>query len=127
MPSAETTFGIVYLILLGIWLFWILICGKELKSKTVCRSPITAPPNLRREQGFVGVALDFGYMADLVIPWQARFLRGLRRPDVRTAALSVARSNGKSWLAARLAADYLRDGAPLDGRTPWLACLSKGW
>lgn len=41
------------------------------------------------------------------LPWQARFLRGLSRPDVRTAALSVARSNGKSWLAAQLAADYL--------------------
>ena len=51
-------------------------------------------------------------MLNLVIPWQARFLRGLRRPDVRTASLTVARSNGKSWLAARLAADYLSDGAP---------------
>ena len=51
-------------------------------------------------------------MPDLSIPWQGRFLRGLRKPDVRTAALSVGRSNGKSWLAARLAADYLRDGAP---------------
>ena len=51
-------------------------------------------------------------MPDLAIPWQARFLRGLRRPGVRTAALSIGRSNGKSWLAARLAADYLTDGAP---------------
>ena len=42
-----------------------------------------------------------------IFGWQARFLRGLARPGVRTAALSVARSNGKSWLAARLAADYL--------------------
>ena len=41
------------------------------------------------------------------LPWQARFLRGLRRPGVRTAALSIARSNGKSWLAGRLAADFL--------------------
>ncbi|MYA44635.1 MAG: hypothetical protein F4087_12225 [Gemmatimonadetes bacterium] len=41
------------------------------------------------------------------LPWQVRFLRGLSRPDVTTAALSVARSNGKSWLAARLATDYL--------------------
>ena len=60
----------------------------------------------------MGVALDLGYMPDLAIPWQARFLRGLRRPGVRTAALSIGRSNGKSWLAARLAADYLTDGAP---------------
>ena len=71
-----------------------------------------APANLLRAGGVEGVALEFGHMADLSIPWQARFLRGLRRPDVRTAALSVARSNGKSWLAGRLAADYLRDGAP---------------
>ena len=41
------------------------------------------------------------------LPWQARFLQGLARPDVTTAALSVGRSNGKSWLAARLATDYL--------------------
>ena len=41
------------------------------------------------------------------LPWQRRFLSGLARPGVTTAALSVARSNGKSWLAARLARDYL--------------------
>ena len=41
------------------------------------------------------------------LPWQRRFLRGLARPAVTTAALSVARSNGKSYLAGRLAADYL--------------------
>ena len=29
MPSAETTFGIVYLILLGIWLFWILFVERN--------------------------------------------------------------------------------------------------
>ena len=40
-------------------------------------------------------------------PWQDRFLRGLARSGVTTAALSVARSNGKSWLAAKLAVDYL--------------------
>ena len=71
-----------------------------------------APSTRKRAGGVEGVALDLGYMPDLVIPWQARFLRGLRKPDVRTAALSVARSNGKSWLAAKLAADYLTDGAP---------------
>lgn len=42
-----------------------------------------------------------------LIPWQARFLRGLAQPGVTTSALSIARSNGKSWLAARLARDYL--------------------
>ena len=46
-------------------------------------------------------------MPHTLFPWQARFLRGLARPDVTTAALSVARSNGKSWVAGRLAVDYL--------------------
>ena len=47
------------------------------------------------------------------IPWQARFLREVARPEVTTAALSLARSGGKSWLAAKLAADYLlADGPP---------------
>ena len=46
----------------------------------------------------------------MVIPWQRRFLRAVARPKVRTAALTVGRSNGKSWLAARLAADYLLGG-----------------
>lgn len=41
------------------------------------------------------------------VPWQGRFVRGLARPGVTTAALSVARSNGKSWLAGKLARDYL--------------------
>ncbi len=47
----------------------------------------------------------------MVIRWQSRFLRAVARPAVRTAALTVSRSNGKSWLAARLAADYLLGGA----------------
>ena len=34
-------------------------------------------------------------------------MRGVSRPSVRRAALTVARSNGKSLLAARLAVDYL--------------------
>ena len=55
----------------------------------------------------MGVALDFGYMADLVIPWQARFLRGLRRPDVRTAALS-----GRSLEREKLAGCEAGGGLP---------------
>ena len=47
-----------------------------------------------------------------VLPWQGRFLRGLARDGVTTAALSVGRSNGKSWLAAKLARDYLLGGQP---------------
>ena len=34
-------------------------------------------------------------------------MRGVSRPSVRRAALTVGRSNGKSYLAARLATDYL--------------------
>ena len=41
------------------------------------------------------------------LPWQRRFLSGLARPGVTTAALSLGRSNGKTWLAAKLARDYL--------------------
>ena len=40
-------------------------------------------------------------------PWQARFRRGIARPGVRLGALSVSRSNGKSYLVADLAKDYL--------------------
>ena len=46
------------------------------------------------------------------LPWQRRFLRGLARPNVRTAALSVARSNGKSFLAAAIAGRYLLGWGP---------------
>ena len=35
------------------------------------------------------------------LPWQARFLRGMARPGVRTAALSVARSNGRDGARCR--------------------------
>ena len=42
-----------------------------------------------------------------LFPWQARFRRGIARPGVRLAALAVARSNGKSYLVADLAKDYL--------------------
>ena len=41
------------------------------------------------------------------IPWQKRFRRGISRPGVRLAALSVSRSNGKSFLVADLARHYL--------------------
>ena len=41
------------------------------------------------------------------IPWQVRFRRRIARPGVRLAALSVARSNGKTYLVADLARQYL--------------------
>lgn len=44
-----------------------------------------------------------------VFPWQGRFIRGAFRPGVTSAALSVARANGKTTLVAGIAA------ATLDG------------
>ena len=41
------------------------------------------------------------------IPWQVRFRKGIARPGVRLGALSVSRSNGKSFLVADLAREYL--------------------
>ena len=42
-----------------------------------------------------------------VLPWQGRFLRGAFAPGAGTAALSVARGNGKSTLVAGIAAAAL--------------------
>ena len=39
----------------------------------------------------------------VVWPWEARFLRGALAPGVSTAALSVARSNGKTGLVGGIA------------------------
>ena len=44
-----------------------------------------------------------------VLPWQRRFVRGAFAPDVQSAALSVARGNGKTALLSGIAA------ATLDG------------
>ena len=44
-----------------------------------------------------------------VLPWQRRFVRGAFRPGVQSAALSVARGNGKTALLSGIAA------ATLDG------------
>ena len=44
-----------------------------------------------------------------VLPWQLRFVRGAFRPGVQSAALSVARGNGKTALLSGIAA------ATLDG------------
>ena len=45
-------------------------------------------------------------MPDL-LPFQRRFLSGATRPGIRTAALSLPRGNGKSWLASHLLARIL--------------------
>ena len=41
-------------------------------------------------------------------PFQRQFVRAIRRPGVQTGALSIPRGNGKSWLAAHIAADAMR-------------------
>ncbi len=46
-------------------------------------------------------------------PWERRFLRGGFAPDVVTAALSLARANGKSVLVAGIGAACVDIGAPL--------------
>ena len=48
---------------------------------------------------------------EVLLPFQKRFLRNVTRPDIDTAALSLPRGNGKSWLAAHLLARVL---TPLD-------------
>ena len=44
-----------------------------------------------------------------VLPWQSRFVRGAFAPGIQSAALSVARGNGKTALLSGIAA------ATLDG------------
>ncbi|MXY96386.1 MAG: hypothetical protein F4Z29_01235 [Gemmatimonadetes bacterium] len=44
-----------------------------------------------------------------VLPWQERFIRGVFRPKIQTAAMSIARGNGKTTLVSWLA------GAVVDG------------
>ena len=46
-------------------------------------------------------------------PFQKRFLRQALKPGVRTAALSMPRGNGKSWLAAYILTRAFTPGDPL--------------
>ena len=48
-----------------------------------------------------------------LLAWQRRFIRGAFAPDVQTAALSIARANGKSVLVAAIGAGAIDIGAPL--------------
>ena len=52
----------------------------------------------------------------LLKPWQRRFLTAALAPGVRTAALSMARGNGKSTLIAHLAHRFLTPGDSLHVR-----------
>ncbi len=46
-------------------------------------------------------------------PFQQKFVNGATAPGIDTAALSLARGNGKSWLGARLLTRCLTPGDPL--------------
>ena len=46
-------------------------------------------------------------------PFQRRFVAAVLRPDIKRAALSIPRGNGKSWLAGYLAAEAMRPGGAL--------------
>ena len=46
-------------------------------------------------------------------PFQRRFVRAATAPGIDTAALSLPRGNGKSWLAGHLCARLLTPGDPL--------------
>lgn len=59
-----------------------------------------------------------------VLPWQARFLRGAFAPDVGTAALSVARANGKTTILAGVAAATL-DGPLHVPRAETIICAAS--
>ena len=50
-------------------------------------------------------------MHDL-IPFQSRFVKKALAPETMTAALSLPRGNGKSWLAARICADAMKELKP---------------
>ena len=53
-----------------------------------------------------GILSSFPYESQLK-PFQRRFLRGALRPEISTAALSLPRGNGKSWLASHVVARIL--------------------
>ena len=65
------------------------------------------PDGTARRAGHGGTEVGVKRAQKKNLPWQWRFVRSIGRKDVTTAALSVARSNGKSYLAGRLARDYL--------------------
>ena len=60
-----------------------------------------------------------------VLPWQRRFVRGVFAPGVRSAALAVARGNGKTTLVAGVACAHL-DG-PLVQRRGEVVCVASAF
>ena len=60
-----------------------------------------------------------------VLPWEARFVRGAFRPGVRSAALAIARGNGKTTLVAGVACAHI-DG-PLVQRRGEVVCVASAF
>ena len=59
-------------------------------------------------------------------PFQRRFVAAALRPEIDTAALSMPRGNGKSWLAAHVLTRALTPGDPLhQGGAEYLLCAAS--
>ena len=62
-----------------------------------------------------------------VLAWERRFLRGVFRPGIQTAALSVGRGNGKSALVAAIAAAVVDPEGPLHGPRREVVCVGPSF
>ena len=62
-----------------------------------------------------------------VLPWERRFLRGVFRPGIQTAALSVGRGNGKSALVAAIASAVVDPEGPLHGPRREVVCVGPSF
>ena len=61
----------------------------------------------------VGLSCNVPRLTMRLRPFQQRFIRGALAPGIDTAALSLARGNGKSWLAAHILTRCLTPGDDL--------------
>ena len=65
-------------------------------------------------------------MVDILRPFQKRFLRAALAPNVDTAALSLPRGNGKTWLAAHVLERALTPGDSLNTEgAEYLLCAAS--
>ena len=62
-----------------------------------------------------------------VLPWESRFVRGVFRPGIQTAALSVGRGNGKSALVAAIASAVVDPEGPLHGPRREVVCVGPSF
>ena len=86
------------------------LSGGPITYRAVSNSMITTPARLIGYLG--GLTISQGRLAGelfVVLPWERRFIRGAFRPGCQSAALSIARGNGKTALLSGIAC------ATLDG------------